>query len=234
MTGRFPRSVSGVGAEPDPRASLANERTFLAWIRTALALAAGGVALEALDLPVAGGLRLSAAVLLTTLGAGTPVLAWFRWAAVERALRLRQPLPASLLGPVVAVGVSVSGLPGADRPGDGVTAPGRPVPALEAAAQAERTALAWQRTALGAAAGAVVAARLAAPSGGPVAAVLLAAGGAVGALLWRVARRRYRDATGALAAADGGGVPGPGLPAALLAGFVALVGLAGLLYVALG
>ncbi|RBY83302.1 DUF202 domain-containing protein [Blastococcus sp. TF02A-26] len=115
-----------------------------------------------------------------------------------------------------------------------MTAPGRPVPALEAAAQAERTALAWQRTALGAAAGAVVAARLAAPSGGPVAAVLLAAGGAVGALLWRVARRRYRDATGALAAADGGGVPGPGLPAALLAGFVALVGLAGLLYVALG
>ena len=73
MTARFPRSVHGVGEEPDPRASLANERTFLAWVRTALALAAGGVALEALDLPVAGGLRLAAALLLVALGTGTPV-----------------------------------------------------------------------------------------------------------------------------------------------------------------
>ena len=37
----------------DPRVPLALERTFLAWIRTSLALLAGGVALEALDLPVA-------------------------------------------------------------------------------------------------------------------------------------------------------------------------------------
>jgi putative membrane protein len=31
-------------SDPDYRFSLANERTFLAWIRTALALVAGGVA----------------------------------------------------------------------------------------------------------------------------------------------------------------------------------------------
>ncbi len=35
------------GSEPDPRFTLANERTFLAWVRTALALLAGGIAIEA-------------------------------------------------------------------------------------------------------------------------------------------------------------------------------------------
>lgn len=32
-----------VGEEPDPRFTLANERTFLAWTRTALALLASAV-----------------------------------------------------------------------------------------------------------------------------------------------------------------------------------------------
>ncbi|MGY1773794.1 YidH family protein [Blastococcus sp. SYSU D00813] len=105
---RFPRGVYGVGEEPDARASLANERTFLAWIRTGLALAAGGVALEALDLAVQPGLRLAAALLLVVLGALAPALAWARWAAVERALRLRRALPASLLGPLVALGAAVA------------------------------------------------------------------------------------------------------------------------------
>ena len=49
---RFPRRVYEAGTEPDPRFTMANERTFLAWIRTALALIAGGVALEALGLPL--------------------------------------------------------------------------------------------------------------------------------------------------------------------------------------
>lgn len=44
---RFPASVYRVGDEPDPRFSLANERTFLAWIRTSLGLTAGAVAMEA-------------------------------------------------------------------------------------------------------------------------------------------------------------------------------------------
>ena len=35
------------GVEPDPRFTLANERTFLAWVRTALAFIAGGIAVEA-------------------------------------------------------------------------------------------------------------------------------------------------------------------------------------------
>jgi putative membrane protein len=110
VTGRFPRRVYGAGEEPDARASLANERTFLAWIRTGLALAAAGVALEAVDLPVAGAPGRGAALVLVALGTVTPVLAWTRWAAVERALRLRRALPSSFLGPVVAVGAAVAGL----------------------------------------------------------------------------------------------------------------------------
>jgi putative membrane protein len=42
------------GQEPDYRFSLANERTFLAWIRTALAILASGVALDQLVLHSAG------------------------------------------------------------------------------------------------------------------------------------------------------------------------------------
>jgi putative membrane protein len=106
---RFPRSVYGAGDEPDPRFSLANERTFLAWIRTALAFLAAGVALEALDLPIAPGLRLAGALVLTFLGVITPVLSWVRWGALERALRQGRPLPSSLLGPVLAVGTAVAG-----------------------------------------------------------------------------------------------------------------------------
>lgn len=46
-TPRRPKSVYDVGSEPDPRFTLANERTFLAWIRTVLAVITGGVAVDA-------------------------------------------------------------------------------------------------------------------------------------------------------------------------------------------
>jgi len=106
---RFPRWVYGRGTEPDPRFTLANERTFLAWIRTALGLIAGGVALEALGLPLQPGLRLAASVVLLVLGLGLPLLAWFRWGAAERAVRLSRPLPAPWVLPVLAAGVLVVG-----------------------------------------------------------------------------------------------------------------------------
>lgn len=109
---RFPRAVYGVGTEPDARFSLANERTFLAWARTALALLAGGVALESLDLPVEPGLRLAAAVVLIVVGTLAPALAWWGWAGAERAMRRGEPLPAPrgfglLLGGVAVAGVLV-------------------------------------------------------------------------------------------------------------------------------
>ena len=46
--GRWPDSVYREGVEPDPRFTFANERTFLAWLRTALALVVAGVAVDVL------------------------------------------------------------------------------------------------------------------------------------------------------------------------------------------
>ena len=108
--GRFPASVFGQGQEPDARFTLANERTFLAWIRTALALIAGGVALELLGLDLHPGLRLAGSLVLVVIGLATPALAWVNWTRTERALRRAEPLPTSLLGPMLAVAVSVAGI----------------------------------------------------------------------------------------------------------------------------
>lgn len=109
---RFPDRVYRHGNEPDARFSLANERTFLAWIRTSLALLAGGVALEALGLGLQPNLRLAASLLLVLAGLLTPLQAWFGWARSERALRRNESLPSSPLAlplgiVVFAVGVIV-------------------------------------------------------------------------------------------------------------------------------
>lgn len=102
---RFPASVYGAGDEPDARFSLANERTFLAWNRTALALIAGGVALEALGLDLQAGLRLAASVILIAAGLVLPVLAWLEWGRTERALRAAAPLPGS--GTSIALAITI-------------------------------------------------------------------------------------------------------------------------------
>jgi uncharacterized membrane protein YidH (DUF202 family) len=57
--------------------------------------------------------------------------------------------------------------------------------------QAERTALAWRRTALGVGVGGVVALRLAAPALGPLVAVAAVSGGVLAALAFWLAGRRY-------------------------------------------
>lgn len=112
MTGdrRFPASVYREGSEPDARFTLANERTFLAWIRTALALLAGGVALELLGLDLQPGFRFAASLLLIAAGTVTPVVGWFGWGRTERSLRRSSPLPASPLGLVLAGVVGIAGL----------------------------------------------------------------------------------------------------------------------------
>ena len=90
---QWPSWVYGKGTLPDPRFSLANERTFLAWVRTSLALLAGGVALDAVELDGPRGLQSALAVALVVLGLLSAGVAWLRWAATERAMRLRRPLP---------------------------------------------------------------------------------------------------------------------------------------------
>lgn len=104
---RRPRWVYGAGDEPDPRFSLANERTFLAWVRTALALLAAGVAIEALVLPIEAGFRAAAAAVFVLLGALAAVHAFVTWARTERALRLNRPLPALSLALPLSVGLIV-------------------------------------------------------------------------------------------------------------------------------
>lgn len=89
----WPGWVYAAGTKPDPRFSLANERTFLAWVRTSLALLAGGVALDTVDLDGPDALQSALAVTLLVLGLLGAAAAWVRWAITERAMRLHQPLP---------------------------------------------------------------------------------------------------------------------------------------------
>jgi putative membrane protein len=98
------------GDEPDPRFTLANERTFLSWVRTALAMFAGGVALHALAVPSTGWLRALLVVVLIGLGALVCAFSLLRWARVERAMRMRQPLPAFTLGVVMTVALVAVGV----------------------------------------------------------------------------------------------------------------------------
>ncbi len=98
MTDRHPRWVYDEGDEPDPRYTLANERTFLAWVRTALAMLAGGVALHTLGQPESQWIRSVLAITLVAFGAVVTALALVRWARVERAMRTHQRLPAFNLG----------------------------------------------------------------------------------------------------------------------------------------
>ena len=85
--------LQDVGRDPDPRFTFANERTFLAWNRTALALIGGGLAAgQLLDFNTRA-VRLIVAVVPILLGAALAATSYRRWEANERALRLGRPLP---------------------------------------------------------------------------------------------------------------------------------------------
>ncbi|WP_142121029.1 YidH family protein [Rarobacter faecitabidus] len=106
---RFPDYVYRAGEDPDPRFTLANERTFLAWARTALALIAGGVALETIELPMPPGLQFAAALVLLILGVVAAALAFAGWMRRERAMRLGEPLPGTFALVMLAGGIVVAG-----------------------------------------------------------------------------------------------------------------------------
>ena len=96
--------VGSGGREPDYRFTLANERTFLAWLRTALALDAAGIAVVHL-LPelLVPGLRELAGVSLVVLGAVVAGGSYSRWGRYQQALRAGRPLPPSRLPAVLVV-----------------------------------------------------------------------------------------------------------------------------------
>ena len=94
------------GSDPDYRFSLANERTFLAYIRTSLALLAGGVAIEQLVPPFSvRGSRSALSVLLLCLASVVAGSSYLRWRRTEQALRLQTPLPATRLPLLLGVGL---------------------------------------------------------------------------------------------------------------------------------
>lgn len=105
LNDRFPRSLYRRGSEPDPRFSLANERTFLAWVRTSLALLALGVALEALQVPASQGFRMGAAGVFVALGVLAAAQAWRGWYRTERAMRENRALPGSGVGLIIVAGL---------------------------------------------------------------------------------------------------------------------------------
>lgn len=97
------------GREPDYRFTLANERTFLAWIRTALAVLAGGVLLHQFAT------RIQPRSLLIVLSSGMGLLAaalaasaYHRWKANEIAIRKDEPLPFPIAVPLLALGVMLA------------------------------------------------------------------------------------------------------------------------------
>lgn len=91
------------GNEPDYRFSLANERTFLAWIRTALALLAGGILLEQFSSKLQPHIVvLVLAISLGLLAAALCLLAYVRWRANEIAMRHARRLPGTLAIPLLA------------------------------------------------------------------------------------------------------------------------------------
>lgn len=101
----FPEDPRSVGVDPDYRFTMANERTFLAWIRTALALAAGGLGAVTILDDFLGEEVLGVGLL--ALSFFTAATAYRRWALNERAMRLDEPLPPSRLPMYMAIGVAV-------------------------------------------------------------------------------------------------------------------------------
>lgn len=165
---RWPESVFGVGDEPDPRFTFANQRTLLAWIRTALACILGAAVIDALAVEVTPTVRAAGIVVLSALGAMSAIHGWRSWRRSELALRRSEPLR-EVLG-------RASCLPRASwwrrvscwcwRARVWRSAVGREVVPPEGLQERpglheERTALSWDRTRLSAVLGAAVMLRLA-------------------------------------------------------------------------
>lgn len=104
----LPPGVPVADVEPDYRFTLANERTYLAWQRTALGLIAGGVALaEFARSALPSRMAATLAVVAVLLGAAAAVLGLLRWRSAEAAMRAGRPLARPRAIPLLAVGLAV-------------------------------------------------------------------------------------------------------------------------------
>jgi putative membrane protein len=105
VTDAKPKGSADEGTEPDPRFTFANERTFLAWSRTALALVVAGLGVVQL-LPPFPGVPWGRHVLgvpLIVFGAIVAIVAYGEWVKSQRAMRLGRPLPRSVMPRLLAV-----------------------------------------------------------------------------------------------------------------------------------
>jgi putative membrane protein len=97
--------------QPDVQLSFANERTFLAWERTALGLITAGLAITQLlpsfDFP--GGRRLIGLPLIG-LGIVIAAVSYWEWKRNQEAIRFDRAIPSSKLPVIVAIVVTVVAL----------------------------------------------------------------------------------------------------------------------------
>ncbi|MFC0581860.1 YidH family protein [Micrococcoides hystricis] len=104
---KMARRLLAGGDEPDPRFTLANERTFLAWIRTSLALVAGAIAIEGFtEHLLSPSMRLFLGAALAILALMMAIVSAMRWLQVERALRHRRALPLPVLVPLITLALA--------------------------------------------------------------------------------------------------------------------------------
>jgi putative membrane protein len=104
-----PARVQEEGSTPDYRFSLANERTFLAWIRTSLALIGGGFAVDQfLTDHLTHWVRATLALVLLAGGVACTVRAVNHWVRCERAMRRGANLPVSRFPAVMALLIALT------------------------------------------------------------------------------------------------------------------------------
>ncbi|CAM5442144.1 YidH family protein [Streptomyces avidinii] len=102
-----PSRLRDEGETPDYRFSLANERTFLAWIRTSLALVGGGFAVDQFLPDLRWGVRVGMALALLAVGAACALRAVNHWVRCERAMRRGEDLPLSRFPVLLSLGVGL-------------------------------------------------------------------------------------------------------------------------------
>ncbi|WP_432036192.1 YidH family protein [Streptomyces cucumeris] len=105
-----PDRLRAEGRTPDYRFSLANERTFLAWLRTAMALVGGGFAVDQFLTDTTRPLRIALALVLLAGGALCALRAINHWIRCERAMRRGEDLPSSRFPVVLGLAVGVVAL----------------------------------------------------------------------------------------------------------------------------
>jgi putative membrane protein len=93
--------------DPDPRVTFANERTFLAWTRTSLALIGAGLAVSQF---LKVGVRVApllTGIGLIALGSGTSLTSYRQYRRNQRAIRHRQPIPPCAMPHILEGGAAV-------------------------------------------------------------------------------------------------------------------------------